>query len=218
MDKISKHFSLFLVAFFAVLSLMLVETARTQTMPSIPEFSIKLEGQQSVTVTIKNSYEHNYYTFYNIRAKDNLGDNWTEFFDAHTYTAANPRGFISPSNSENTTVDLQINYVPGSQVDFETEAIQWRPTQVWVPESPYPWDSTPAHYEQRISYYGTSGWGNTQTITIPETATPISPSPTVPEVPYCALVLASVFGIVTATLIIFKKVPHVFETDKYSKK
>jgi hypothetical protein len=199
MGNIDKVFSLFIFGFLAVLSLMIVETAGAQTKPSIPEFSITVETQQTVTVTIKNSY--NYYTFYNIRAKDHFSDNWTEFFDAHTYTETNPRGYISPSNTENTTINLQINYAPGSQVDFQTEAIQWGPIQVWVPESPYPWDSTPAHYEQRISYYGTSGWGNTQTITIPETST--SPTHAIPE--FSWLIIPPVFLSIISFVVLIRK-------------
>jgi hypothetical protein len=158
---------------------MIFETARAQNTPPIPEFSINFEDRQTVTVTIKNNGYTGYF-FFNIRAKDHFGDNWKEFFNANTYTSANPRGFISPSSTEITTVNLSVNYAPGSQVDFQTEVIQYRESSVWFPD-PF-WAQTPegGHYEQRITHTVTSGWGNTQTITIPEPSTS-SPTPPVPE-------------------------------------
>ncbi len=212
MGKIGNGFSLLLVVVLATSSVIIFETARAQTTPPLPEFSITVETQQTVVVTINNSYEHNTYTFYNIRAKDHLSNNWTEFFDAHTYTATNPRGYISSSNSENTTVNLQINYEPGSQVDFQMEAIQYRESPVWIPD--HSWAQTPegGHYEQRYSFNTTtSGWGNTQTITIPSTnSNSISPSQTIPEFPITVILpLFVVIPLITA--MILRKSKHLKE-------
>jgi hypothetical protein len=179
MGSICEGFSILLIVVLATSSIMIFETARAQNTPPIPEFSINFEDRQTVTVTIKNNGYTGYF-FFNIRAKDHFGDNWKEFFNANTYTSANPRGFISPSSTEITTVNLSVNYAPGSQVDFQTEVIQYRESSVWFPD-PF-WAQTPegGHYEQRITHTVTSGWGNTQTITIPEPSTS-SPTPPVPE-------------------------------------
>jgi hypothetical protein len=138
---------------------------------------------QTVTVTIGNQYfastigGDNYYLYYNIRAKGHFGEDWTEFYpidlyhenDPHTYELNLPYTFLSPSSSEYTEVTLPVNYPSDSQVDFQMEAILWRGFQYLVPDTtvvPVPTNS--GHYEQRYAFYERSGWGNTQTISIPE--------------------------------------------------
>ena len=233
MGNIRKVFSLLLVAILAVSSLMLIKTAWAQSMPSVPEFSIKYEAHpydvptqygtdeytgknitiqegyhvynQTVTLAIKNqviissSDGHNYYLYYNIRTKGHFGKDWVEFYSdpmhslsPSAFSTDLPSGFLSPSDSKYTVVMRLVGYPARSQVDFQVEALMWQDTQVYIADHPMAPIDLGGHYEQRYSFYGTSGWSNTQTITIPETSTTTSPSPNptptpvVPEFPILA--------------------------------
>lgn len=69
----------------------------------------------------------------------------------------------------------------GAQLDFQVEASVGHDSQRWVIDHPlYPWLG--GHFTSAIAYDGTSGWSNTQSITIGESQTPTplpetSPSP-----------------------------------------
>jgi hypothetical protein len=64
----------------------------------------------------------------------------------------------------------------GAQLDFQVEALVGHDSQRWVIDHPlYPWLG--GHFTSAIAYDGTSGWSNTQSITIGESQT-LTPFPT----------------------------------------
>jgi hypothetical protein len=77
-----------------------------------------------------------------------------------------------------------LSAIPGdSQLDFQVEALVGHDSQVWVIEHPlYP--EIGGYFEKAVAYDETSGWSNTQTVTIgvsqtssPEPTTTTSPTP-----------------------------------------
>ena len=151
---------------------------------------------QTVTVTIRNqdfitsSNGHNYYLYYNIRSKGHFGKIWTEFysdpmhsFSPNTFSTDLPSGFLFPSYSEFTVLTRLVGYPADSQIDFQVEALVWQDSQVYISDHPMAPVDLGGHYEQRFSFYATSDWSDTQTITIPTTSASTTSTPTVPEFP-----------------------------------
>lgn len=161
--------------------------------PSVPEFTIELADHsydipttystdpytgenvthpgyhadnKTIDITIKNQpfvapinltnlyYDINLY--YNIRVKGHFEENWTDLYHISNNTPQNslPR----QSASENTVISIPQDYPAGDQVDFQVEA---------VIATAHPFISSSFGYWS----WETSGWSNTQTITIPAPAT-----------------------------------------------
>ncbi len=209
---------------------MMVESAFAQTIPkpSVPEFTAKYVDRsytvpasttidpytgQNVTnpsyyvenrtfeIAIKNQpfapYDDNstgaqwkITLMYQIRTRGHFAQNWTNLYSVDN-------GFLPASNTGYTTVSYSLGEGPvwgnlqaNAQVDFQVEAM--------------------IGYVHRTigfaSWFFTgesSGWSNTQTITIPDTS--ISPSPTIPEVPLLAILpLFAVIPLI-ATIVLRKK-------------
>jgi hypothetical protein len=78
-------------------------------------------------------------------------------------------------------------------MDFQVEAIVGHDSQKWVVEHPL-FPSDQGYYEPAIAYDTDSGWSNTQTINLADGSTSIytspNPSPTVPEFPITASLVA----------------------------
>jgi len=188
-------------------SLILVSVARFGTAqastsdssipkPSVPEFTVKFvdhsyvvptstsidpyTGQQivhpsytvenkTIDIIIKNQpfAPPNNLTnlYYNVRVKGHFGENWTELYSISNNTPQN--SLPMQSASENTVISTPQDYPAGGQVDFQVEAV-----------------IATAHplYGTNFGYwsYETSGWTNTQTITIGESQTPTSPPAATP--------------------------------------
>jgi hypothetical protein len=134
---------------------------------------------------------------YNVRYKGHSQENWTEI--SIDSTAQN---FLYPQNtsSENTSISLYLSenqieaqeygfiYSQGyGQIDFQVEAV----IATSHPFAP--------HGNTGTWTYETSGWSETQTVTIPASSTfaSPSPSPTVPEFPTLIILplLLSVFSV-----------------------
>ncbi len=170
--------------------------------PAIPEFAVKFEANpydvspiygidrytgknvtvegcyhvenESIVVTIKNQrspgyfYGTNYYLSFGIRVKGHFEDYWTSSYS------------IDQSTSEYTVFSKPIepnDYPPGAQIDFQAQTNVVHNYQFFVDAVP-PW-TLEGHFETRIATDGTSGWSNTQTITLPEP----SPAPTLAPTP-----------------------------------
>ncbi len=63
----------------------------------------------------------------------------------------------------------------GAQLDFQVEALVGHTSQRWVIHHPL-FPTYGGHFTPAVAYDGTSGWSNTQTITIGESQT-LTPSP-----------------------------------------
>jgi hypothetical protein len=179
----------------ALSSLILVESASAQSMPkpSVPEFTVKLAdhsydvppstttttdpytGKQTVTtqhgyhvenktidITIKNQPfvppDNLTNLYYDVRVKGHFGENWTELY---SYSVDGGNGLRLQSASENTVISTPQDYPADGQVDFQVEA---------VIATIHPLCNTNFAYWE----YETSGWSNTQTITIAANAAKLS--------------------------------------------
>jgi hypothetical protein len=225
-----RRYALFAVI-LAISSLMMFGSASAQAMPkpSVPEFTAKYVDRSytipaSTTIdpyTGQNLTNPSYYVenrtleiaiknqpftpyndnstgaqwkitlMYQIRTKGHFAQNWTNLYFVED-------GFLPASNSNYTTVSYSLgeghvwgNLQVNAQVDFQVEAM--------------------IGYVHRtvgfMSWFFTgesSGWSNTQTITIPETAnTSPNPSPTIPELPLVSVIF--LFAITSVSLVYFRR-------------
>lgn len=202
-------------------------------------------SNKTIEVTIKNQPFVPYYDassgwnislYYNVRVKGHYEENWTilYFREDMPYLSENvPPESPSKntvlsyhtylSNSENTyiTGGRMMDFPPGSQVDFQVEALAGYIHRVWNPNYTSQLDMYPYVFTGEES-----GWSNTQTLTIspissPSTLptpspTPIpthqptiepsqtlspSPSPTIPEFP--ALIILPLVLVATLLTVMY---------------
>jgi hypothetical protein len=134
---------------------------------------------------------------YNIRVKAHHEENWTNLYlrEDISYLSENVPSksvseytFLSYNSyqpiSENTYImgGKKIDFPPGSQVDFQVEALAGYIQRIWNPNFTSQLDMYPYVFTGE-----SSGWSSTQTVAIPETSTSTStspnptPTPTVPE-------------------------------------
>jgi hypothetical protein len=196
MAKMAKCFSLILVVTLAFSCLIMVESANAQTIlnPSVPEFTVELLGPSfdipptysfnsstglfyandgyhikysTVSIVIKNQPFSNQTDFdyfcYNVRIKPhNYPDSyWHELF----YAGAD--GYPIQTQSDYTVIPLSVEgsqpsggTIPtGETTDIQVEAMIGHigRNNTMVPY-PYPY----------VFFGETSGWSNTQTVTLPE--------------------------------------------------
>jgi hypothetical protein len=91
----------------------------------------------------------------------------------------------------------------GGQLDFQVEALVGHGSQMWVIQHPF-YPTIGGYFAPATAYDSTSGWSNTQTVTISETS-PTS-TPTVPEFSsWTILLLVTVMVTVAGLSIYFKK-------------
>jgi hypothetical protein len=158
---------------------------------------------------------------YNIRVKAHHEEKWTNLYlrEDIPYLSENvPSKSVSENTvlsynsyqpiSENTYImgGKKIDFPPGSQVDFQVEALAGYIQRIWNPNFTSQLDMYPYVFTGE-----TSGWSNTQTITIPETSTSTSPStnptptPTVPELPPWIIPLLLTIMVALAGLLVYQK-------------
>jgi len=151
-----------------------------------------------------------YQIYYNLRVKPRFADNWTEVYPLRTYASSYEGGYnfsyadyineysMPQSNSSYTVITFSVvptelylgsgydvegtslRAIPdGSQLDFQVEALVGHPSQRWVSEHAlYPMAG--GHFISAVAYDETSGWSNTQTVTIGESQTQTPSSSTTP--------------------------------------
>jgi len=129
---------------------------------------ITIKNQPFTPFTHQNGYEINLY--YNVRSKGHFGDDsdWRELYSRYKDpSSANP----VQSNFEYTILSVSADYPVDSRVDFQVEAIvgHYYDELAGRPILPL--------YVLEVDE--SSGWSNTQTITIGEFQT-TSPEPTIP--------------------------------------
>ena len=179
-----KNATLLLITVFAVLSLVMVETVCGQQpipKPSVPEFTVNVVNG-IIEVRIKNQPFDDYYDanrgstiffYYNIRVKQHSASNWGELYNPSD-------GFLHQDDlAEYTEVSYSssrwgfktISFPSGVQVDFQVEAMIGYTHRQVSGGLIVPWIFTGE----------TSGWSDTQTITIEEAQTPSPSSTSSPE-------------------------------------
>jgi hypothetical protein len=194
--KISKSIAIFIIALVAISTVLMAKSANAQTIPkpSVPEFTIKMVGPSfeipptysfnpntglfdandgyhiqysTIKIVIKNqpfSNQTNYdYFYYNVRIKPhNYSDSyWHELFYAGV------DGYPIQTQSDCTVIPLSVE---GSQVNWgiiptsETTDIQVEAMIGHIGRN-----NTMFPYPYPYVFFGeTSGWSNTQTVTLPE--------------------------------------------------
>ena len=140
---------------------------------------IKIRNQPFETFYNTNGQAINLY--YNIRIKGHFEQNWTELYRPvygfpQQSTDSEYTVFSYPwvEQGETPIGTWMITLRNGAQADFQVEAMIG-----YIADSGPFSDRSPREYFEGE----TSGWSNTQSITIGETSASISPSPTVPEFP-----------------------------------
>jgi hypothetical protein len=176
---------------------------------------------KTIEVTIKNQPFTRYSSngqiidlYFNMRTKGHYEENWTNSYNIDDvypnqtnteYTVllfrSQGNGYFLISNSAYSASHAGFYAPSNGQVDFQMEAmigsIHRDASQFLAP-----W-----------GFYGeTSGWSNTQTITIPENSNstsplpnPTFPTPTVPEVPSLTIPLLVSMLLATTGLLVYRK-------------
>jgi hypothetical protein len=186
---------------------------------------------KTIEVTIKNQPFVPYYDassgwnislYYDIRVKGHYEENWTNLYlrEDMPYLSENvPSKSVSEytvlsfhsyqPNSENTYImgGKMLDFPPGSQVDFQVEALAGYIHRVWNPNATSQLDMYPYVFAGEES-----GWSNTQTITISPASSPSPEPPPKPEPFPATLVFVASVGIALAVIglvVYFKKLRKV---------
>ncbi len=122
--------------------------------------------------------------YYNVRMKGHFADNWTVLYNPDL-------GFSSQSNSEYTTVyseDFNPNVLTADyQIDFQVQALIGAVHRGYNPSATNQLEMYPWVFDGQ-----TSDWSNAETLTIPANASSSTPSPTVPEFSWLAILPLSI--------------------------
>lgn len=177
MAKIAKGLLLFLVSAFTVSSLMPI-MAQSISKPATPEFSLNVthqnDGTAAIEIVVKNqpltsssdANGNNTSLYYNVRFKGHYSADW------NYYSINRTASYIEASTTDYTTIAFTLGSSPlgdvpaGGRVDFQLQAL--------------------IGYDNKVSgnlydFAGeSSSWSNTQTVTVPETTSSTSPTPTAP--------------------------------------
>jgi hypothetical protein len=234
MGRMGKSFSLLLIVFLAVSSLIMAKPAFAQTptptpstipMPSVPVFTLKLVGPSqinsnfvgytAVEVTIKNQpftpYSNANGTeisfYYNIQIKThNETDNWIDLYNTYEYNnyvdypqQSADSDFTNMSIPVNTgQIDNDLLIPTGSKTDIQVEAM--------IGHIIYSFDYEAQPPGFVYSFVGvTSGWSNTQTVTIPFDIPTLTPTPTLTSVSSAlnsSLLLITTIALVVITFLL----------------
>jgi hypothetical protein len=96
----------------------------------------------------------------------------TELYQASGYDV---QRYYSGVEGQEGTYFAFLSAIPaGGQVDFQVEALVGHDSQMWVIEHPF-YPMFGGHFASAVAYGETSGWSNTQTLTINAAASTASP-------------------------------------------
>ena len=208
MGSFSKKFSLLLVVILAISSLMTLESAFARLIPnpkpSLPEFTLKQissvteANNSTIELKIKNQpfntslgvsdSNYQYSLFYNVRTRIN-GGNYSEVYNIEGYpTQSNSTftilTFTSSEEDDGHFIDSSVTsgtnifsiYAPtNSSLDVQAEAMTGYRHKGGIFSRDYVFTGE------------SSGWSIAQTITITESSATVSPSPTIPEFSWLAI-------------------------------
>ena len=181
----SKRAALLLIAVLAVSSLITAESAfaESPSKPSVPQFTARAvdhsyvvqattsvdpyTGKQithpsyivenkTTDITIRNqpfvAPNSSTNLYYGVRVKGHFEEGWRELYSITNKT--NDNRLRMQSASENTVISIPQDYPEGGQVDFQVEAVIATAHPIYVGSNFGYWT------------WETSGWSDTQTITI----------------------------------------------------
>ena len=190
MGSQSKTFALILVIIVAVSSvtLSIVKPVSAQSIPSIPQFSLSYVAGSIEVKIVNQPFSPNFINniteglYYDIRWKEHSANKWTYYYpNSYLFEASNSNSGDN-SLSQVTVITYGLNRThgvnlqgisAGSQVDFQVEALigyYFAGFHYQVDEKfHFPFDGK------------TSGYSDTQTISIPASSSLPSQTPTVPE-------------------------------------
>jgi hypothetical protein len=202
MGSTSISFSVLLAAILAVSSLIMVESASAQSIPTpaVPEFTLTLISSppdshfvnKTIELAIKNqpSFPKNGF-FYNVRIRIN-DDNWGPLYPNNNSVPNQSDGEYTILSYSSGYLGVEYQYHLGykvenltadDKIDFQVQAMVGSIHRVFNPNATNQLEMYPYIFSG-----GTSDWSNTQTITIPETSTSPSPNPTpTPTIPELSL-------------------------------
>jgi hypothetical protein len=186
----SKSWALLLVAVLTVSSLLMVASAFAQSIPkpSVPEFTLQLEDNWWVRVIVQNqpiipNGHDSAWIFYATRYKWHESTNWYP-----TESISNDGKYVGEMGTSGTTEWVistnsfyeLLGMTTSHQLDYQILAING------YKNTTLPYDGPPIGVEPGdypVVIVNTSGWSNTQTITIPESQTPMPSPATTPTSP-----------------------------------
>ncbi len=211
--------------------------AQTIPKPSVPEFTIKVvhhsvdqpaiysidpyTGENktvveakhdvwtSVVVTIMNQHFIPYADaegntinlYYNVRSKGSFSENWVELENIN-YGFPTPSQIPSPPSEDYLELDYTANYSSNAQLDFQVQAMIG-----FIHDIENPYGGMDNRYYP-VFTGESSGWSNTQTITIGQSSTLPSPSPTVPELSWLAIIPLMVSMLCLAVVLRHRKTSY----------
>jgi hypothetical protein len=153
--------------------------------------------------------------YYNIRVKTHPEENWTNLYlredipylsenvpskSVSEYTVLSYNSYQPISENTYRMGNKMIDFPPGSQVNFQVEALAGYIQRIWNPNFTSQLDMYPYVFTGEES-----GWSNTQTITIGEISASPTPTPPVPEFPSWTIPLLLSIMLATAGLSVYHK-------------
>jgi hypothetical protein len=168
-----QSFSLPLIVLLAASNMIIAESASAQQIPnpSIPEFTVKLDGGY-VVVSIENQQFNSSYDklYYNVRISPHSQNSWTELYPIYA-DDSNP-GYPPQSDALYTEISIAVDeegalnsdrIIPaGAQTDIQVEALAGHMSRVYNPNA-----TNPAFVAPWTFVNQSSGWSGNQTINIP---------------------------------------------------
>jgi len=187
-------------------------------------------ANKTIEVTIRNQPFVRYFDtssgwnislYYNVRVKGHYEVNWTDLYlredmpylsenvppkSASEYTVLSYHSYQPISENTYMTGGKMLDLPPGSQVDFQLQALAGYIHRVWNPNATNQLDMYPYVFAGEES-----GWSNTKTLTISPTPSP-SPEPTPITEPFqTTLLIVSVVAVVAVVgvgLLVYLKKRH----------
>ena len=215
----SKSFSLLLIVTLAALSLLIIQFASAQFIPkpSVPEFTARIisstpESQsinKTIELSIKNQpFVSNFGFFYNVRMKIN-DVNWGLLYpnnnsvpnqsDGEYTILSYPSGYLGVEYQYHLGYKVE-NLTASDKIDFQVQAMVGIIHRILNP------NFTHGQYDMYPYVFTgvTSDWSNTQIINIPTSSSSPSPSSSVPELSFLA-VISLIPGIFSIALILSRR-------------
>jgi hypothetical protein len=223
MGGIGRTFALFLTLTIAMscLTLLTVKPANAISSipkPSVPEFTLRPIDNATLELTIKNQplnyskyeslYSTTFHLFYDIQIRtpsrdpktNVLNQQWIDLYPLVSFVSNYVTGetslFISPTHSlPASNSSYTISRVPNSQpyTEVQVQVIVGHDSLYLLPKHTPP--KSLNDFAMGVMYDVSSGWSNTQTITIPASSS--SPTPSVPELSWLIILplLLSIFSV-----------------------
>ena len=142
------------------------------TIKNQPFIPYSVESKENLTITLQH-----FSLYYNVRTKAHFEYNWTEQYSSLSYPTQSNLEYIVLSLPRLVQLPYKYN-TAGGQIDFQVEAFIGNITICWI----FINDQQPlsGSGERFWTIEQTSGWSNTQTLTLPEDYIPPTPEDYLP--------------------------------------